>query len=186
MPRDTEFALMPAILRLEQRDEWMTSIDLRGKGKSTRHHNNQQDDELIEHKPSPLIEKFTIALQDCRGPKLQSLALHNHFLDRSELPLVFEALPYLPSLSSLILFHHDLCDDGVELLMQTLQGNKFRKGDVLQQNITATTIPLKELFLSHCNVRSHRHIILIDCFFFTQALTRLFLLDNLHWGIINC
>lgn len=163
MPRDTEFALMPAILRLEQRDEWMTSIDLRGKGKSTRHHNNQQqDDEVIEHKPSPLIEKFTIALQDCRGPKLQSLALHNHFLDRSELPLVFEALPYLPSLSSLILFHHDLCDDGVELLMQTLQGNKFRKGDVLQQNITATTIPLKELFLSHCNVRSHRHIILID------------------------
>lgn len=162
MPRDTEFALMPAILRLEQRDEWMTSIDLRGKGKSTRYDNNHQDDELIEHKPSPLIEKFTIALQDCRGPKLQSLALHNHFLDRSELPLVFEALPYLPSLSSLILFHHDLCDDGVELLMQTLQGNKYRKGDVLQQNITATTIPLKELFLSHCNVRSHRHIILID------------------------
>jgi hypothetical protein len=142
MPRDTEFALMPAILRLEQRDEWMTSIDLRGKGlKSTRHNNNQQD---------PLIEKFAIALQDCQGPKLKSLALHNHFLDRSELPLVFGALPYLPSLSSLILFHHDLCDDGVELLMQTLQGRKIRKGDVLQQNT-----PLKELFLSHCNVRSH-------------------------------
>ena len=149
MPRDTEFALMPAILRLEQRDEWMTSIDLRGKGKSKRQHNNQND-ELIEHKPSPLIEKFTIALQDCQGPKLKSLALHNHFLDHSELPLVFGALPYLPSLSSLILFHHDLCDDGVELLMQTLQGRKIRKGDVLQQNT-----PLKELFLSHCNVRSH-------------------------------
>ena len=154
MPRETEFALMPAIIRLEQRDAWMTCIDLRGKGKSVRRQ-HQCDDAMVEHlpvPPNPLIEKFSLALKYYNRPQLKSLALHNHFLDPSELPLLFDALPVIPSLDSLVLFHHDLCDDGVELLMQTLLGRK-------NTGSTTATTALKELYISHCNVStiSHNH-----------------------------
>jgi len=136
-PLETEYALMPAIMRLEQRDFRLSSIDLRGKGKRR----SDGDDALIkEAAPSPLIEKFALALKYYDRPELKSLALHNQFLDPIELPLMFDALRFIPALESLVLFHHDLGDRGVQLLMQALLGSKEE------------TTPLKELYLSHCGI----------------------------------
>lgn len=159
MSRETEFALMPAIIRLEQQDVWMSGIDLRGKGKRRR-----QSDEEHRDAPSHLIEKFSLALKYYDRPQLKTLALHNHFLDPKELPLLFDALPFIPSLDSLVIFHHDLGDDGVELLLQTLMcktdspTSKVKKDNVDDETLSTTssfgqqTTPLKELFLSHCNI----------------------------------
>jgi hypothetical protein len=136
---ETEFSLMPAIMRLEQRDARLSSIDLRGKGK--RQQKLRADgDTMIKELPSPLIEKFALALMHYDRPQLKSLALHNHFLDPVELPLMFDALRFVPSLDSLILFHHDLGDHGVNLLMQALS------------SCSQKTTPLKELYLSHCSI----------------------------------
>ena len=134
MPLETEFALMPAIMRLEQRDARLSCIDLRGRGKIQKKQ---------KPAPSPLIEKFALALKYYDRPQLKSLALHNHFLDPIELSLMFDALRFIPSLDSLVLFHHDLGDDGVQLLMQALLGGK---------ESSTTTVPLKELYLSHCGI----------------------------------
>lgn len=128
----TEFALMPAIMRLEQRDSRLSAIDLRGKGKR-----RIDDDDAAA--PNPLIEKFALALKCYDRPQLKSLALHNHFLDPIDLPLMFDALRFIPALDSLVLFHHDLGDCGVHLLMQALLGRK-------------ETAPLRELYLSHCGI----------------------------------
>ncbi len=134
----TEFALMPAILRLEQGDCRLSAIDLRGKGKRRI----DDDDALTAAAaaaPNPLIEKFALALKCYDRPQLKSLALHNHFLDPIDLPLMFDALRFIPALDSLVLFHHDLGDSGVQLLMQALLGSK-------------ETAPLRELYLSHCGI----------------------------------
>ena len=134
---DTEFALMPATLRLEQRDCQLTSIDLRGKGKrrSDDCGDHDQDREVI----NPLLEKFALALKYYDRPHLKSVALHNHVLNQAEFPLMFDALKKIPALDSLIIFHHDLANDGVQLLVQALLESK-------------ETAPLKELYLSHCGI----------------------------------
>lgn len=134
----TEFALMPAIIRLEQRDCRLFAIDLRGKGKR-RIDDDDDDDALTAAAPNPLIEKFALALKCYDRHQLKSLALHNHFLDPIDLPLMFDALKFIPALDSLVLFHHDLSDDGIQLLMQALLGSK-------------ETAPLRELYLSHCGI----------------------------------
>ena len=129
---DTEFALMPATLRLEQRDSQLTSIDLRGKGKRR---GDDQDREVI----NPLIEKFALALKYYDRPQLKSVALHNHVLNQTEFPIMCDALKFTPALDSLIIFHHDLGNDGVQILVQVLLESK-------------ETVPLKELYLSHCGI----------------------------------
>ena len=134
---DTEFALIPATLRLEHRDSQLTSIDLRGKGK-------KRSDDCGDHDQgraviNPLIEKFALALKYYDRPHLKSVALHNHVLNQTEFPLMFDALKYIPALDTLILFHHDLADNGVLVLVQALLESK-------------ETAPLKELYLSHCGI----------------------------------
>jgi len=136
MSIEIEFALMPAILRLEQRDCQLTSIDLRGKGKRRSDDCHDQDGKAVLN---PLIEKFALALKYYDRPQLKSVALHNHVLDQMEIPLVFDALRFIPALDSLIMFHHNLCDNGVQILLQALLGS-------------TGTAPLKELYLSHCGI----------------------------------
>ena len=145
---ETEFALMPAILRLEQHDFQLTCIDLRGKGK-------RRSDDYGDHYdrekavPNPLIEKFALALKYYDRPQLKSVALHNHVLDQMELPLMFDALRFIPALDSLILFHHDVGDNGVQTLLQAL----------LESTETA---PLKELYLSHCGITCKGAVAIAD------------------------
>ena len=146
MNLDTEFALMPAIMRLEQRDCGLLSIDLRGKGARKRSGSENENDQAI---PNPLIEKFALGLRYFDRPQLKSLALHNHILDPVDFPFVFDALRFIPTLDSLVLFHHDLGDDGVQLLTQALTKSEKQN---CSYKTTQKTTPLKELYLSHCGI----------------------------------
>mmetsp|Transcript_27709 Transcript_27709/g.49930 ORF Transcript_27709/g.49930 Transcript_27709/m.49930 type:complete len:436 (-) Transcript_27709:195-1502(-) len=165
-------SLASATARLEEHDAALTSIDLRGKGSHSGR--LERSDAPV---PRPKIRRFTAAFRhhhDHPPPSLQPsgscqltyLALHNHFLDPCELPFLFDALPSIPSLETLVLFHHDVGDEGVELLMQALTSTsnggeinsdgrtneKISHDDLAVSKTTENAWGLKELYLSHCNV----------------------------------
>ncbi|KAL9191208.1 hypothetical protein ACHAXT_000914 [Thalassiosira profunda] len=158
-------SLPSATERLERGDASLTSIDLRGKGRGC----TEGSDDAV---PRAKIATFVAALKRrCRplpglqpsaNCKLSHLALHNHFLDPSELPLLFDALPHISTLDTLVLFFHDVGDEGVGMLMQALTGSA-RCGVANEEHycnyegITSMTPRasaggLKELYLSHCNI----------------------------------
>jgi len=157
-------SLASATTRLEEGDEALTSIDLRGKGGRSASGALRRPDAPV---PRPKIRRFVSALerignpapflQPSRSCQLKYLALHNHFLDPCELPLLFDALPLISSLETLVLFHHDVGDEGVDLLMKALVGAR-RGGELGSGSRTMATTSkgsasgLKELFLSHCNI----------------------------------
>lgn len=153
----------------------LNSIDLRG-------NTNEGDLGYSDaHVPRSEIRRFVAALKTHGHPplsmqmarscscQLNYLALHNNFLDRSEMPLLFDALPCIPFLENFVLFNHDVGDVGVDLLMHTLMGvnqsntnNKSFESDLTLENeeggnsdlieIEHKTWGLKELYLSHCNI----------------------------------
>ena len=167
-------SLAYATTRLEEHDAALTSIDLRGKGRSHPGRLKRSDAPV----PRPKIRRFTAAFRhhghDHPPPSLQPsgscqltyLALHNHFLGPCELPFLFDALPFISSLETLVLFHHDVGDEGVELLMQALMSTsnggeissdgrtneKISHDDLAVSKTTEKAWGLKELYLSHCNI----------------------------------
>lgn len=189
---DDQPSLASITSRLERRgaSASLTSIDLRGKGRRTAGRRSDDtpsdrgdDDDAIV--PRPTIRRFVAALAGFGnvgwgaggGPppsvstarsscQVTYLALHNHLLDRCELPLLFDALPHMPSLETLVLFHHDLGDEGVELLMHAFKGgndgdcdndNSCACDDVAQDVVAVSKSKdsphgLRELYLSHCNI----------------------------------
>lgn len=58
---------------------------------------------------------------------LRSVSLHNRLLEKSELPHLFGALPHVPTLEVLVLFNHDVGDDGAIMLMGYLTGSGASK-----------------------------------------------------------
>lgn len=185
-----ESSLTSITNRLKQRDTALTSIDLRGKGRTGDCCSDTDADTPAV--PRQKIRQFTSALKHILHPlcsirtsdscQLKFLAFHNHFLDPCEMPLLFDALQFISSsLDTLVLFHHDLGDEGVELLMQSLACNcnvgrtteqslalydeestscikseGFLEERLERRNgeseINQKACGLKELYLSHCNI----------------------------------
>ena len=157
-------SLASATDRLEQFDTTLATLDLRGKWGPTL----ESSDTNI---PRSEIVRFIAALRKhCNPPpslkgthswKLKHIHLHNNFLDPCELPLLFDALPCIPSLETFLLVNHDVGDGGVDLLMHALSGDSQSYGRykahesysvIPNENESAESCGLKELYLSHCNI----------------------------------
>jgi hypothetical protein len=128
-------SLSSATNRLERRDSTLTSIDIRGAFGSRARRST--------------VRRFVAALKRCSSSSslqrsihfpsqqqeynstatafpwccLRHLSLHNRLLEKSELPHLFGALPHVPTLEVLVLFNHDVGDDGTVMLMEALVGN---------------------------------------------------------------
>jgi hypothetical protein len=112
---------------------------------------------------------------------LRHLSLHNRLLEKSELPHLFGALPHVPTLEVLVLFNHDVGDDGTIMLMEAFVGNAtiidvdgnthdhimdmlldslgFANLSMTEKtkyptpnNNTTNIRGLRELYLSHCSI----------------------------------
>ena len=140
-------------LRLEEYDYASTSLDLRGKGRQS---NDNQSSPSV---PRLKVRRFVTALKQFHIPpciikpyqrsNLTYLAIHNHLLDKCELPLLWDVCcRYMPQLEALCCRNHDVGDDGLDLLIKALMTNKAR-GDCSE---TQEEMGLKELYLSHCNI----------------------------------
>jgi hypothetical protein len=190
---DEATSLSSATSRLERRDATLMSIDIRGAfgsraRRSTvrrfvsalRHcHRRDRQREARCHPVAPPSSAIPIEPPPWCG--LRSVSLHNRLLEKSELPHLFGALPLVPTLEVLVLFNHDVGDDGAMLLMGYLTGNaskivgvigggKGRDGDAppapaladvpTTTSTTTTRIAtphpksrgLRELYLSHCGI----------------------------------
>ena len=129
--------LISSIRRLEreQQDDKISSIDLRGRGSSTGH---SAEEECVPRREKVL--HLTRVIQSNYSCRLKELSLHNIFLKHDEMPALFGILGDLHLLEKLVIFHHDLGDDMVGLLVDSLAGSRGSTG-------------LKELYLSHCNIK---------------------------------
>ena len=139
-------SLSSATERLQQHDAYLTSIDLRGRGRvddgGTSDTSSDATDDSKSSVPRKKIIRFIAAIKQYSRPppslqpsqscQLENLALHNHFLDPCELEVLFaKALPTLCSLRCLVLFFHDVGDRGVDLLMKALTGRSINNGQSL-------------------------------------------------------
>lgn len=139
-------SLNNAVYRLEREvhDESIDFIELWGKFGSSKSSEDRSQKVL---QLSKAIQSYS-----CR---LKVLSLHNNFLANSEVPFVIVGIGSLHLLEKLVIFHHDLGDDVVELLVDALACSNDNRADV--DDPIPTTMPssmtyLRELYLSHCNI----------------------------------
>jgi hypothetical protein len=145
---DEASSLSSATSRLERRDGTLTSIDIRGAfafgscaRRSTvrrfvaalRHsHRRGHPQEARCHDVAP--PSSAIISTDPPGASrpwcsLRSVSLHNRLLEKSELPHLVGALPLVPTLEVLVIFNHDVGDDGAMMLMECLTGSASKIAD---------------------------------------------------------
>ena len=146
---DEASSLSSATSRLERRDGTLTSIDIRGAFgsrarrstarrfvaalKHCRHRRNHHPREArCRPLPPPPPSSSSAIIPTIDEPpaswtrpwcSLRSVSLHNRLLEKSELPHLFGALPHVPTLEVLVLFNHDVGDDGAMMLMGYLAGS---------------------------------------------------------------
>ena len=146
---DEASSLSSATSRLERRDGTLTSIDIRGAfGSRARrstvrrfvaalkhcHRRNHPQEARCGHLvvTPPLLSSAIVPVDDPTAwtrpwCSLRSVSLHNRLLEKSELPHLFGALPHVPTLEVLVLFNHDVGDDGAMMLMGYLTGSSSSK-----------------------------------------------------------
>lgn len=117
--------LMSAIRRLEQdqNDDAISCIDLRGK-----HSSETLEESSVPHPEDVLRLTRAIQSYSCR---LKVLSMHTNFLGRRDMPALFDVLVDLPSIEKLVIFHHDLADDMVGLLLHALTGSGVKSDEKL-------------------------------------------------------
>ena len=129
---DESTSLSSATNRLEHRDSTLTSIDIRGAFGSRARRSTVRRFVAALKRCSSRLQR-TIHFPSQQPPQyitptaawccLRHLSLHNRLLEKSELPHLFGALPHVPTLEVLVLFNHDVGDDGMVMLMEALAGN---------------------------------------------------------------
>lgn len=145
-------SLNNAVSRLEREvhDESIDFIELQGKF-------GGGGSESSEDRSQKVLQ-LTKAIQSysCR---LKVLSLRNNFLANSEVPSLIDAIGFLPLLEKLVVFHHDLGDDMVELLVNRLacSGDSVANVDdlipgVRSSSMTSPLSDLTQLYLSHCKI----------------------------------
>lgn len=147
-------SLSNTIRRLERQkdDNAINFIDMRGKltscGENTEEDRNRE------------VLQLTEAIQSYSS-RLKVFSLHNNLLSNGEMPALIKVLGDLVVLEKLVIFHHDLKDDMVGLLVDRLSGS-YINSDIrnwddpkIYENNAAerpSVSGLKELYLSHCNI----------------------------------
>lgn len=159
-------AVTNAIRRLqrEKNDDSINCIDLRGKLSSAQ---------ASEEDQSQVVLELTKTIAQNYSSRLKVLSLHNNFLRKEEIHLLISVLDDLHLLEKVVVFHHDLGDDLVELLVDTFTGSRSENNRLRVDTSSSpaadgaphsqsTKSALKELYLSHCNIGCKGALKIVD------------------------
>lgn len=169
-------------LEREKHEDAIDFIDIRGKFNSSG--KNREEDRNRD------VLQLTKAIQSysCR---LKVFSLHNNLLSHNEMPSLINVLGDLVLLEKLVIFHHDLNDDMVVLLVDKLTSTYIdceiedKNDSKIYENessVGSLSSGLKELYLSHCNIGCRGALTIAEACAGTENVNRLKCLKVLSLG----